>query len=96
MLGLPTLRPGALPDNAPMRGWVVEVREQLRELSEHGQDRWHLFFYGPQTAAGLLGPSWNRMPRTQLWDDLGPGRATRPRSSSTAERLPGATVAPPS
>lgn len=47
-------------------------------LSEQGHDRWHVFFYGPRTAAVLLGHSWNRMPPTQLWDDLGPARGYTP------------------
>jgi hypothetical protein len=74
LLSLPAVGPGALADDHAVRGWVIEVREELRELSEQEHDRWHLFFYGPQTAAVLLGHSWNRMPSTQLWDDLGPGR----------------------
>ena len=75
---MPTPGPGALTDDAAVRGWVIEVRERLRELSEQGHGRWHVFFYGPQTAAVLLGHSWNRMPRAQLWDDLGPGRGYTP------------------
>ena len=74
VLSVSTLGTGALADDDTVRGWVAEAREQLRQLSEQGHDRWHVFFYGPRTAAVLLGHSWNRMPPTQLWDDLGPAR----------------------
>jgi hypothetical protein len=68
----------ALTDADDVRGWVQAVTNRLRALVEGGAPRLHLFFYGPRTAATLLGHSWNRMPATQLWDDLGPGRGYTP------------------
>jgi hypothetical protein len=68
----------ALTGGSDVRGWVAEVRDILRELAEEGWAQFHLFMFGPQTAAVLLGHGWNRMPPTQLWDDLGPGRGYTP------------------
>jgi len=70
---VPSTGTDALADGAAVRGWVAEARGILRELAEEGWAKLHLFMFGPQTAAVLLGHSWNRMPPTQLWDDLGPG-----------------------
>jgi hypothetical protein len=68
----------ALTDDGDVRGWVQAVTGRLRSLAEDGAPRLHLFIYGPRTAATLLGHGWNRMPPTQLWDDLGPGRGYTP------------------
>lgn len=73
-LTVPGLGTDALSDGDAVRGWVAEARDLLRRLSEEGWSRFHVFMYGPITAAVLLGHSWNRMPPTQLWDDCGPGR----------------------
>ncbi len=75
---VPQLGTNALATPQAMRGWVQEVRDMLRDLAEEGWPRIHLFMFGPQVAAALLGHSWNRMPPTQLWDDLGPGRGYLP------------------
>ncbi len=64
----------ALSGPDEVRGWAAEVTDQLRALADGGWPLLHLFFYGPRTAAVLLGHRWNRMLPTQLWDDLGPGR----------------------
>jgi hypothetical protein len=68
----------ALEDPAAVLGWANAVTLKLRALAEEGHPRLHLFLYGPRTAAVLLGNAWNRMPLTQLWDDLGPGRGYTP------------------
>lgn len=68
----------ALTDEDDVRGWVQAVTGRLRSLAEEATPRLHLFIYGPRTAATLLGHGWNRMPPTQLWDDLGPGRGYTP------------------
>lgn len=68
----------ALTDADDVRGWVQAMTGRLRSLAEEGAPRLHLFIYGPRTAATLLGHSWNRMPPTQLSDDLGPGRGYTP------------------
>jgi hypothetical protein len=64
----------ALASPADVRGWAIAATAALRVLADEGWPRLHLFFYGPRTAAVLLGHQWNRMLATQLWDDLGPGR----------------------
>jgi hypothetical protein len=38
----------------------------------------HLFAAGPLGLSLLLGHVWNRMPETQLYDDLGVGRGYAP------------------
>jgi hypothetical protein len=68
----------ALADPAEVLGWAQAATDELRALADEGWPRLHVFFYGPRTAAVLLGHSWNRMPPTQLWDDLGPGRGYTP------------------
>ena len=68
----------ALANPAEVRGWTAEVTDQLRAVAEGGWPRVHIFFYGPRSAAVLLGHRWNRMPPAQLWDDLGPGRGYTP------------------
>jgi hypothetical protein len=76
LLVLSVPEPGrtALEDAIDVRGWAAAVTDHLRVLAEDGWPLLHLFFYGPRTAGVLLGHRWNRMVRTQLWDDLGPGR----------------------
>jgi SMODS-associated and fused to various effectors sensor domain len=68
----------ALNDPEDVRGWATTSTDQLRRLAEDGWPRFHLFLHGPRTAAALLGHQWNRMPPTQLWDDLGPSRGYTP------------------
>jgi hypothetical protein len=74
----------ALADPAEILGWAQAATDHLRALADEGWPRLHVFFYGPRTAAVLLGHSWNRMPPTQLWDDLGPGRGYTPAFRLTA------------
>jgi hypothetical protein len=78
VLSVPDPGRDALGEPADVLGWAHAVTRELRALVEEGQPRLHLFMYGPRTAAVLLGNAWNRMPPTQLWDDLGPGRGYTP------------------
>jgi ribosome biogenesis SPOUT family RNA methylase Rps3 len=77
---LSVAKPGrdALGDPAEILGWAQAATDQLRVLADQGWPRLHLFFYGPRTAAVLLGHAWNRMPPAQLWEDLGAGRGYIP------------------
>ena len=78
VLSLPEPARDALADPAEVRGWVHAITDRLRILADDGWPRLHVFYYGPRTAGVLLGHRWNRMPPTQLWDDLGPGRGYTP------------------
>lgn len=78
VLSVPNPGRDALGDPADVLGWTQAVTHELRTLAEEGHPRLHLFLHGPRTAAVLLGNAWNRMPPTQLWDDLGPGRGYTP------------------
>lgn len=60
------------PDEA--RGLAQTLLDATRaEVSGH-EPPLHLFMAGPLGLSLLLGHVWNRMPTTQLYDDLGPGR----------------------
>ena len=74
LLSVPDPARDALAGPEDVRGWAEAVTSRLRGLTDLGAPRLHLFLYAPRTAATLLGHKWNRMPTTQLWDDLGPGR----------------------
>ena len=63
---------------AEARGWAFGARDSVRRLCGHGPDRVHLFMSVPDGVALLLGHLWNRMPSTQLYEDLGPGRGYSP------------------
>jgi hypothetical protein len=57
-----------------MRGWAATSTDALRALGRATPDVVHVFVSAPRPAAMLLGHQWNRMPRTQLWEELPPGR----------------------
>jgi len=63
---------------AEARGWAFGARDSIRRLCGHGPGRVHLFMSVPDGVALLLGHLWNRMPSTQLYEDLGPGRGYSP------------------
>ena len=63
---------------AEARGWAFGARDSVRRLCGCGPDRVHLFMSAPDGVALLLGHLWNRMPSTQLYEDLGPGRGYSP------------------
>ena len=54
------------------RGWAFRVRDIVRKLArEYRTGKLHLFLGTPHGAALLLGHLWDRMPCTQLYEDLG-------------------------
>jgi hypothetical protein len=70
--------PDVLQSAAHARGWARATFDELRRLTRRHHGTLHLFIYGPLGGAVLLGNLWNRMPETQLYDDLGPGRGYTP------------------
>ncbi|WP_437508293.1 SAVED domain-containing protein [Sorangium sp. So ce1099] len=66
----------AIPDAAAAMGWALAVRRVVRDqVRATGARRVHLFLSGPAGGALLLGHLWNRLPSTQLYEDLSPGYA---------------------
>ena len=62
----------AIGGGAEARGWAYAVRDTVRGLvREYKPDIIHLFLAGPHGAILLLGHLWDRMPSTQLYEDLG-------------------------
>ena len=56
---------------AEARKWAYNVRDSIRDLvRKHKPGRIHLFLAGPHAAILLLGHLWDRMPDTQLYEDL--------------------------
>lgn len=77
--------PGAIMDAAHAVGWARATREALMQIvRELKPTAIHLFLSGPAGCALLLGHGWNRMPPTQVYEDLGAGRGYAP-----SFRLPG-------
>lgn len=74
----------ALGSAKEARGFVDAALDQVRELTSQVEGTLHLFQFGPVGAAVLLGHLWNRVPPTQLYDDLGPGRGYTPTFSIPA------------
>jgi len=68
----------AIRDAAEARGWALEACGSIRRLCRRGPERVHLFMSAPRGVALLLGRLWTRMPRTQLYEDLGPGKGYCP------------------
>lgn len=69
----------AIGDAADARGWACKVRDSVRCLvREYEPNQIHLFLAGPDGAILLLGHLWNRMPRTQIYEDLGPTEGYAP------------------
>jgi hypothetical protein len=63
----------AVSDAAEARGLRQSLLDACREAA-NGAPKAHLFQAAPLGLAVLLGHIWNRMPETQLYDDLGVGR----------------------
>lgn len=62
----------AIRSAAEARQWAYEVRDSIRRLvQKYRPSRIHLFLAGPHAAILLLGHLWDRMPTTQLYEDLG-------------------------
>lgn len=54
------------------RQWAYNVRDMIRNIvREYHPSKIHLFLAVPHGAALLLGHLWDRMPPTQLYEDLG-------------------------
>ena len=69
----------AIRSAAEVRRWAYEVRDSIRRLvQERRPSQIHLFLAGPHGAMLLLGHLWDRMPATQLFEDLGPTNGYRP------------------
>lgn len=66
----------ASPDEA--RGLAQALIDAIRSEARGHEPPLHLFVAGPLGLSLLLGHAWNRMPETQLYDDLGPGRGYAP------------------
>jgi hypothetical protein len=56
------------------RGLAQELLDAIRGEVRGHEPPLHLFTAGPLGLSLLLGHVWNRMPETQLYDDLGAGR----------------------
>ena len=63
-------------DAGEARGWALGASDSIRRFRK--SDRIHLFLSCPHGVALLLGHLWNRMPSTQLYEDLGPGKGYSP------------------
>ena len=63
-------------DAGEARGWALGASDSVRSFCK--SDQVHLFLSCPHGVALLLGHLWNRMPSTQLYEDLGPGRGYSP------------------
>ena len=62
----------AIGDAPEALGWAYATRDLLRRISgKLHPSTLHVFLATPHAAALLLGHLWDRMPRTQLYDDLG-------------------------
>ena len=69
----------AIRNAAEARQWAYEVRDSIRRLvQECRPSRIHLFLAGPRGAILLLGHLWDRMPTTQLYEDLGSTKGYSP------------------
>ena len=63
-------------DAGEAREWALRASDSVRSFCK--SDQVHLFLSCPHGVALLLGHLWNRMPSTQLYEDLGPGRGYSP------------------
>jgi hypothetical protein len=54
-------------------GLAAAISQALREDTSGSRDGLHLFQSAPLPLAVMVGHLWNRMPRTLLYEDLGPG-----------------------
>ena len=63
----------AISGAAEARGWALGARDAVRNLVRENRPACiHLFLAGPHAAVLLLGHLWDRMPRTQLYEYVGP------------------------
>jgi SMODS-associated and fused to various effectors sensor domain len=82
---LATITPAAGTGNQAITGpghavaVALAIRDEIRRLARAtSPQRLHLFLACPGGLALLLGHWWNRVPTTQLYEDLGAGRAYAP------------------
>ena len=68
----------AVKDAAHAAGLAEAIATQLRSDLQSHAGLVHLFIAGPLPLALLVGHGWNRIPSTQLYDDLGPGKGYAP------------------
>lgn len=69
----------AIDGAADARGWAYKVRDSIRQfVQKYKPEQIHLFLAGPQSAILLLGHLWNRMPHTQVYEDIGPTKGYIP------------------
>ena len=59
-------------------GFAHKISAMIRPDTRKIQCMVHLFQAGPLPLSVMVGHLWNRMPMTQLYDDLGPGRGYAP------------------
>lgn len=83
--GLTTVSPATWPSDQAVTGpahavaLAQAIRNQVRRLAEAScATRLHLFLACPGGLALLLGHRWNRVPSTQLYEDLGRGAQYTP------------------
>lgn len=72
---VPETGPGnlAIRSDAEARAWALNTRDMVRRIvRDYRPPRLHLFLASPHGAVLLLGHLWDRMPPTQLYEDLGP------------------------
>ncbi len=63
---------GAIRTAAEARGCAFKIRDLARQYARTcGSNKFHLFLAMPGGLALLLGHLWDRMPATQLYEDLG-------------------------
>ena len=65
-------------ESAEGLGLAASISSALREDNRDRREGVHLFQAGPLALAVMVGHLWNRMPTTQLYDDLGPGGGYAP------------------
>ena len=66
--------PGVAEGLELAHGISAAMRDDTRDIGS----KVHLFQAGPLPLSVILGHLWNRMPSTQLYDDMGPGRGYGP------------------
>ena len=79
------ITPQAGPSNSAIktasqgRGCSLTIRDLIRNLTKkYNSKKVHLFLAAPCGLALLLGHRWDRMPNTQLYEDLGSGKGYAP------------------
>jgi hypothetical protein len=60
----------ALPGPGETKTWARATLEAIRDAAEEHDGVVHVFMYAPAPAALFLGHIWNRVPDTQLYDDV--------------------------